>query len=408
MMGMNDTVMRTSVHDRVSAIFQGVKPDRIPFIDRLEVWYRVHSRAGTLPEEFRGMTVTEIHRAVGIGQQVYLVPYVFKMHGVDVIARFNGEIIFQEHEPVMEFFCGISELASYEQPGVTEIELLTPLGKLRAQHELLPENILSGTEPYLKEHLIKDVPDFQVVEYILENQEFIPRYEKVADEAARLGHIGYVVPMTPRIPFQQVLLEYLGEIPLFYALNDNPEKVERLIKLLDIQLTDILHHLVDLDTLYVEFPDNLHGLMTNPRLFAKYCLPYYQRYCEILHGQGKKVGSHTDGNVKPLLSLLTESGLDVCESFSPAPLTPCTLEEAWQAWQDGPIIWGGIPSPILEERTSDQDFIQYVQNVLDLVGDQPFILGIGDMVMGHNLIERVRYIVDRVEEHFIGLQKEVY
>ena len=36
-----------SIHDRVSAIFQGIRPDRIPFVDRLEVWYRVHSRAGT-------------------------------------------------------------------------------------------------------------------------------------------------------------------------------------------------------------------------------------------------------------------------------------------------------------------------------------------------------------------------
>ena len=397
-----------SIHDRVSAIFQGIRPDRIPFVDRLEVWYRVHSRAGTLPEEFRGMTVTEIHRVVGIGQQVYLVPYAFKMHGVEVIARFNGEIFFREYEPVMEFFCGISELASYERPGVTEIELLTPLGKLRAQHELLPDNILSGTEPYLKEHLIKDESDYRVVEYILEKQEYIPRYEKVADEAVRLGEIGFVVPMTPRIPFQQVLLEYLGEIPLFYALNDSPEKVERLLKILDIQLTEILHRLVDLDTLYIEFPDNLHGLMTNPRLFAKYSLPYYQHYCDILHGQGKKVGSHTDGTVKPLLSLLAESGLDVCESFSPAPLTSCTFEEAWNAWRDGPIIWGGIPSPILEERTLEREFIQYVQNVLELVGDRPIILGVGDMVMGHNSIERVRYIADRVEEHFILSQKEVH
>jgi uroporphyrinogen-III decarboxylase len=158
-----------------------------------------------------------------------------------------------------------------------------------------------------------------------------------------------------------------------------------------------LHRFADLYFPYVEFPDNLHGLMTNPRLFTEYSLPYYQRYCEILHAQGKKVGSHTDGNVKPLLSLLAKSGLDVCESFSPAPLTQCTFEEAWNEWQEGPIIWGGIPSPILEDRTSETEFVQYVQNILDLVGDRPIILGVGDMVMGHNSIERVAYIVDQVE-----------
>ena len=73
----------------------------------------------------------------------------------------------------------------------------------------------------------------------------------------------------------------------------------------------------------LEFVDNLDELTTNSCLFAEYCLPSYQRYTEILHGQGKKAGSHMDGNVKTLLNLLSESGLDVCESFSPFPLTSC-------------------------------------------------------------------------------------
>jgi uroporphyrinogen-III decarboxylase len=386
-----------SIQDRVDTVLKHQKPDRVPFIDRLEIWYRVHSRAGTMPPEYRGLSLTEIHRLIGIGQQVYLVPYAYKMHGVEVIGTFNGQVFYHEHEPVMEFFCGISELAGCEEPGLTEIELITPVGKLRAQHELLPENILSGTEPYLKEHLIKEEEDYRTLEYILEKQEYVPHYEKVAQEQARLGGIGYVVPMTPRVPFQQVLLEYLGEIPLFYALSDNPQKVKRLMRVLDIQLTEILHRLADLDAPYIEFPDNLDGLMTNPRLFTKFSLPYYQRYCDILHAQGKYAGSHTDGNVKPLLTLLAESGLDVCESFSPTPLTPCTFEEAWTAWQAGPLIWGGFPSPILEERTPEAEFVRYVQEVLNLVEDKPIILGVGDMVMGHNSIERLRYIVEQVE-----------
>jgi ribosomal protein RSM22 (predicted rRNA methylase) len=80
-------------------------------------------------------------------------------------------------------------------------------------------------------------------------------------------------------------------------------------------------------------------------------------------------------------------------------LTTCTFEEAWNAWQGGPIIWGGIPSPILEERTNEAEFQDYVKHLLDIVGDQPIILGVGDMVMGHNLIERVRYIANKVENN---------
>ena len=139
--------------------------------------------------------------------------------------------------------------------------------------------------------------------------------------------------------------------------------------------------------------------MTNPKLFGKYSLPYYQKYTDVLHGQGKKVGCHTDGNIKPLLNLLAQSGLDVCESFSPFPLTECTFEEAWEKWRNGPMIWGGIPSPILEERTNENDFQEYVHRLLQTIGDQPIILGVGDMVLGNNLIERVEYIANEVENH---------
>jgi hypothetical protein len=388
---------RMSVRDRVLAVLQGRRPGHLPFIDRFEVWYACHSRGGTLPEEFQGMSVTEIHRAVGMGQQKYLVPYALKLHGVEVVSSFNGEVFYHEKEPVMEFFCGMFDFLDYETPGLTVTELVTPVGKLRVQHGLLAENVATGTEHYIKEHLIKEEADYRTVEYLVERAEFMPRYEKVAQEEAKLGDIGYVVPMTPRIPFQQMLLEYLGEIPFFYALHDSPRLVRRLMTVLDEQLTEILHRLADLQVPYLEFPDNLDGVMSNPRLFAEHCLPYYQRYSEILHGQAKKVGSHTDGNVRPLLALLAESGLDVCESFTPAPLTQCPFEEAWNAWRDGPIIWGGIPSVILWDRTSEKEFRGFVERLLTTIGDQLIILGVGDMVMGHNSIRRVKYIVDRVE-----------
>jgi hypothetical protein len=151
-----------------------------------------------------------------------------------------------------------------------------------------------------------------------------------------------------------------------------------------------------LDVPYVEFPDNLHGPMTSPRLFREFCLPAYQQYCEALHAQGKKVGSHTDGNMQPLLDLLPQTGLDICESFSPYPLTACKFEDAWHAWEHGPRIWGGIPSPILEDRFAEADFRSYVANLVKTI-DRPIILGIVDLFMHHNSIERVSEIAAWIE-----------
>ena len=99
-----------------------------------------------------------------------------------------------------------------------------------------------------------------------------------------------------------------------------------------------------------------------------------------------------------MLALLKESGLDVCESFSPYPLTECTFGEAWEAWRGGPLIWGGIPSPVLEASTSDEDFRHYIDDLFQIIQDKPLLLGVVDLFMYHNSIERVEAIAQRVEK----------
>jgi hypothetical protein len=403
---MEDTKQKWSMHERVSAVLEHRKPDRHPFIDRMELWYQSKHQEGTMPENFKGMSLNEIHEAVGIGRQKFSAPYAFKLHGVEVVITFENEIIFRESEPVSEYFPAqwAPEQVPRDKPGTTRVEFITPVGRVGLTYAFADSMMaLSGIEPYLTEHLIKEEADYRTVEYIIERAEFVPWFDKIRADEKMLGENGFVVPCLHRIPFQQALLEYLGEIPLFNALYDSPRKLDRLIYLLDQQLTEILRRLPDLASIYVEFGDNLDGMMTNPKLFKKYCLPYYQKYADILHGHGKKVGSHTDGNMRPLLGLLAESGLDVCESFSPAPLTECSFEEAWNQWKNGPMIWGGFPSPILEERTGDHEFKDFVYRLLDTIGNQPIILGIGDMVLGNNLIERVHYIAKQVEKHTLGI-----
>jgi len=399
---MTESKEKLSMHDRVTAVLRGRTPDRMPFIDRMELWYASKLKKGALPDRFKGMSLNDVHRAVGMGRQKFSTPYAFKLHGVEVVATFENEIIERQSEPVWEYFpaARAPKVVPRDKAGTTLIEFITPAGILNMEFAYAESMVhMGGAAPLLTEHLVKSEDDFRTVEYIIERATFVPLFENIFEDEKLLGDNGFAVPFLHRIPFQQLLLEYLGEMKLFTAIYDNPNLIDRLMILLDTQYMEILKQLSGLSNLYVEFPDNLDGMMTNPKLFEKYALPYYQKYADLLHGQGKKVGCHTDGNVKSLLELLTESGLDVCESFSPYPLTECTFEQAWETWRNGPIIWGGIPSPILEERTNEEDFKAYVDRLFQTIGDQPIILGVGDMVLGNNLIERVEYIAERVEKH---------
>lgn len=388
--------MDAGMHQQALTVLRGEKLTRLPFITRLEAWYKSHTRTNTLPEHLRGLTLDQVHAAVGIGRLKFASPFAFRLRGVEIKSTFNGDPLYQRYEPVIENFPGMWDIVPTDRAGETITEIITPRGRLLLQHKLLPDSVLFGTDPYLKRHLIQDDDDLHILEYILEKAEYVPLYEKIYEDEALVGENGFVVPLLYRIPFQQVLLEYLGEVPSFRALHQHPDQVRHLFNLLDQQMMAIIQEISSLDVPYVEFPDNLHGPMTSPRLFKEYCLPMYQKYCDALHAQGKKVGSHTDGDMRPLLDLLPQSGLDVCESFSPSPLTRCTFEEAWHAWEKGPVIWGAISSPILEEWVSESDFRAYMQKLFETI-DRPIILGIVDLFMYHNSIERATSIASWIE-----------
>jgi hypothetical protein len=385
-----------SMRQRALAVLRNERPRRLPFITRLEAWYESHTRMNTLPERFQGLTLDEVHTVVGVGRLKFSNACALRLRGVEVRARFEGKPLFHAYEPVIENFPGMWDIVPTDRAGETITELITPRGRLWLQHKLLPANVQTGTDPYLKRHLLQTDEDFGVVEYILDKAETVPLHQQVREDELQVGENGLVVPLLYRIPFQQLLLEYFGEVALFRAIHTQPAQVHRLIELLDGQMMSFIAESASLDVAYVEFPDNLHGPMTSPRLFREFCLPAYQKYCDALHTQGKKAGSHTDGDMRPLLELVSQTGLDICESFSPYPLTACKFEEAWQAWERGPRIWGGIPSPILEERFSANDFRCYVAKLLKLL-DRPIILGIVDLFMHHNSIERVAEIAAWIE-----------
>jgi hypothetical protein len=287
-------------------------------------------------------------------------------------------------------------------PGETQAEFITPVGKLTTRSKLAPEMIETGAIPIMYEYPLKEPADVAVLEYIIEHAEFVPRFAEIQEIQSRLGEVGFVVPMLDRIPFQKICLDLFGEVDFFFMLNDEPELIERIFRLLDQVMQADIRQMQDFDWPYIQFDDNLDGMITNPRLFQRYCLGAYQAYVGQLHAQGKKVGSHTDGNLKRLVNLLPETGLDVFESFSPEPLTDLSFEDGWNAWHGkGPIIWGGIPSTLLQPDVSEEELHRFLERMLELVGSQPIILGIGDMVMSNNLIQRVRSIAERVESYAI-------
>jgi hypothetical protein len=387
-----------TTRQQVLAVLQGKKPDRIPLISRLDFWYNGLKYQGKLPAGYHDLSLSQVHQKTGFGQEEWYFPCGLRLRRVELILRHNGQEIFHESNPEVTNFPSLWGMVPSDRPGITDIEIITPVGRLTSQQRLLVESLESGAwRPITVVHPIREEEDYHTFEYILEHSEFVPRYEGYFTRDEKIGEQGFLVPMLNRSAFQCLLLDACGEINFFYALHDIPTRIERLLGLFDELNCKILHNLRNFDVPYVEFCENIDASMANPRLFRKYIQPAYQSYASILHSQGKKLGIHGDGNLKGLVAPLAESGLDVCESFTPAPLTACSFEEAWKTWQNGPLLWGGIPSYYLEARVSEEEFHRRVDEMLELIGSRPVILGIADAVMPDNLIERLPWLVERVK-----------
>ena len=124
------------MHDRISAVLQGNKPDRLPFIDRMELWYAGKLHQNAMPERFQSMSLNEVHHTVGMGRQKFTAPYAFKLHAVEVVVKFENEVVCRESEPVSEYFpaAWAPQEVPRDKAGTTLIDFITPVGKIQMKY----------------------------------------------------------------------------------------------------------------------------------------------------------------------------------------------------------------------------------------------------------------------------------
>ncbi len=95
-----------SIRERFLAILNDQRPERIPFIDRMNFWYESHKMAGTLPQRYAGKSLADARDLCGMGQIKFRAPYAHRLKGVTLRRRLNDGETFHEEDPVITFFPG--------------------------------------------------------------------------------------------------------------------------------------------------------------------------------------------------------------------------------------------------------------------------------------------------------------
>lgn len=361
--------------ERQLAVLNGKSPDRLAWMPRLEIWYTAHYLAGTLPDEFKGMRLREVQDALGLGNTARAGHVMTsRIKGVEIQERRVG-------------------LATY-------VDYVTPVGTVSKKIQRTDELDAAGIYPLEVEHPLKREEDYDPMMYIVEHTEFFPAYEQFEDYDASVGDRGLPMVTIGDVPFHWFLKDCAGYEKGYLDLFDYPEKVERLLETQHQVLKERMWPIAAQSpaTLF------LHGAhfssQTTPaNYFEQYMLPYMSEVADYLHGYGKKLAHHADNDTSEILDLLKQTGYDMQECFVTSPMVPCTLEQAKETLADDVVIFGGVPSVILEDSVSDEEFEAYMDNLFRVVAPgNAFILGIADNMMPTSLLSRVKRIGEMVQE----------
>lgn len=358
---------------RILAAARKQPVDKLPFGARIDLWYNYHLGHDTLPEKYRGWSLEDILRDQGAGMQLRL-----------------ASIWKTEYRNV--------EVVTHEAPPYTTTEYITPMGSVTLKTIHTPEG--GAWVAYEMELPFKSEEDYPAIEYLIENTTLVPDLSGYYEREQMVGQDGVVITaMGFYSPMQRVMRLLMGYEKFFYELHDHPDRVERLYELEKELAKKKLHILanspVEIISLCGNWSDDIHT-----PVFRKYFVPWLQEAVEFLHKRNKVTQVHIDGEMRRLIPMFLETGLDVAEAWTPAPMTSVTTAELRKAWGDRVTIWGGVPGILFEPEYSDDEFDEYTINLFkEVAPGYNFIVGMGDNLPFNGKIERVGRVAELIDKY---------
>jgi uroporphyrinogen-III decarboxylase len=385
--------------ERILAAIRGKTPDRLPWVPRLEFWFRVRMRQGTLPPGLQSLTLTEIADRLGVGCYASIPDFTDAAVENAMIDRTLG--LF--HLPVIPYHITLEDVDRRvtRHGQETVVEYHTPAGSIRTASVFTEEMLDAGASmSWTTEHAIREPRDFEVVGHIFSHLRVEPHLEGYLARRAEVGEqglaIGYLLGTAG--PIHHIMKEFMPLEQFFYALHDYPEKVHRLAEQIEPFFQQIQQIGAASPAEVLLLGGNYDDSITYPNFFEKYIFPALHDYAEVLHREGKFLMTHTDGENQRLFPLYRRAGFDIADSVCPYPMTQCRLEEIRANFGDHVTIWGGIPSTLLcASSTPEDEFRRSINETVERFARQShFILGVSDMVTADCEWDRMQYITEKV------------
>lgn len=200
------------------------------------------------------------------------------------------------------------------KPSEIKVEYLISVGRVSTKFIYSSELSESGIVPYQTQHMIKSSQDYKIVEHIIANTTPVPTYHVFLQAEKEIGEDGVVFASMPYCPMHQIMQEYFGYEKFCYELYDHPKKVDSLFEVLTAQRYKMQEVCALSPAKLITCGGNWDVNLIGPSFFKQYFVPYFCRFADLLYAKGKILITHTDGEMKNLLDVFLETGIDVAEA----------------------------------------------------------------------------------------------
>jgi Uroporphyrinogen decarboxylase (URO-D) len=354
----------------------------MPFFPDITTWYMTHRLPPGTPQPF------------GPGQYIPNAAEIHKLnHNMpDQYRELTLLDIYKKHDwgfPVHIYdWCEFAYSAPVRREETLEadrktITLDTPKGRLTRVDLKAEDGSFTPTE-----HFIKELKDLEILRLALEHQQCIPHYERVSAVLEELDGQGVGDIPVMRCPFGKLIQEYMGFEAVVFALYDNPQVI------LDFM---VFQEELDLEQVrlaaaspakIVIISDHADENLIAPPYYREYCIPFYNKACEILHRAGKIVSTHLDGNFKGHMPLLGKTGFDLLDGCTPAPMNNYEVEELAEALPAGQLTYLGVPATLFCQGLEASEILAFGERIHRALAGRA-ILNVGDILPPNGDIEQV-------------------
>lgn len=355
--------------ERYNIALAGGISDKVPWAVNFDHWLGVNTQRGTVPKKYEGMSRYDIWRSLGVAMWARTSFLRVDYPNVAVSSRMDGD----------------SEIVTYE----------TPRGLLRERFELASD----FTRAQFKvEHMVKTPADLPAYKFFVDDQVITFDYSGCDEMLKEVGDDGIVLTTGPYTPYQDFMINAAGWVNGIYIQLDAASEFDEIIDLMAEKWLYAIEGIVNGPIWVCHHGDNMDTL-TSPPNYRKYIIPCCRRAAAIHEKYGKLYSSHYDGSIRNLLPLIPETGLDIIEAFTPAPMGDCTIWDVAEHLGGEVVVQGGVPASGLCHGFPLDELERLVRDSLEVGKRGGFILGMGDNVPPDADFSRLDFITELVDKY---------